>query len=161
MGCRGLHIALSNEQTARLTAAKHDADALEIIRAIEEEWDEPHLQETDKSWDAMHRCLSDGSLNVQGGEYPLNRCVLGGRQLYYGGDHVISFVPAHEVVDVAETLKHVTESLFRERFFALAAYEGPKDEDDFEYTWAYFEEVREFYARAATEQRAVAFSVDQ
>jgi hypothetical protein len=156
-----LYLALSDEQTTRLTSAKRDADVLEILRTFEEEWDEANLQETDKSWDAMHRCLSDGTLKVRRGAYPLNRRVLGGRQLHRGRAYIVSFVPATEVADVAAALKHVTKPWLRERFFALTTYQGPQDEDDFEYAWAYFEEVHEFYTKAAGEQRAVVFSVDQ
>jgi len=34
-------------------------------------------------------------------------------------------------------------------------------EQDFEYTWAYFEGVREFYEKAAAENRWSIFTVDQ
>jgi hypothetical protein len=37
------------------------------IEAIEEAWDLDHLAESDKAWDAIHRCLTDGQLDAGGG----------------------------------------------------------------------------------------------
>ena len=102
-----------------------------------------------------------GTLDPKGGDYPLNRCVLHGRQLYGGEDYIISFVPANEVPDVASALQPLTKEWCREKFSALTGYEGPQDEDDFEYTWSYLEEVRGFFRKAAGQTRAVIFSVDQ
>jgi hypothetical protein len=47
------------------------------------------------------------------------------------------------------------------RFAALKQtdYEGGGDDGAWEYTWAYFEELREFFKRAAAANRAVAFNV--
>ena len=36
-----------------------------VIEEIEEAWETPFVAETDKAWDAMHRALSDGSLDVE------------------------------------------------------------------------------------------------
>ncbi len=161
MSCRGVYFSLSDEQVSRIMAARTDDQVLEIVEAIEEDWDEDHLLEVDKSWDAMHRCLTDGTLDPKGGDYPLNRCVLNGRQLYSGEDYVISFVPANEVPDVAAALQPIAKESCREKFFALTDYEGPQDEDDWDYTWSYLEAVREFFQKAAGQTRAVIFTVDQ
>ncbi|NLE56808.1 MAG: DUF1877 family protein, partial [Planctomycetes bacterium] len=40
-------------------------------------------------------------------------------------------------------------------------YEMDLSDQDFEYTWAYFLEVREFYQRAAGRGLATVFTVDQ
>jgi hypothetical protein len=37
-----------------------------VVEEIEEAWESPF--ETDKAWDALHRCLSDGTLDVTSGE---------------------------------------------------------------------------------------------
>jgi hypothetical protein len=38
-----------------------------LIEEIEETWEEPFVVESDKAWDAIHRCLTDGSLLYAGG----------------------------------------------------------------------------------------------
>jgi Domain of unknown function (DUF1877) len=57
----------------------------------------------------------------------------------------------------------VTREWFHQRFQTLPAhgYDGSTDEDDFEYTWHWFQELREFFRRTAAEGRAVLFSADQ
>ena len=105
MACRGVHFALTAEEEARLVDEFHTADELrDILAEIEEHWDSEWLQETDKAWDAMHRCLTDGSLLYVSGEYPLNHCICGGRQLFRGRNYTVSYVSAPQVKDVASAL---------------------------------------------------------
>lgn len=163
MACRGVFFALSPEDEAKLLAA-HDSDAVvEIVtEEIEGRWDEEWLQEVDKSWDAIHRCLGDGSLRT---DQPgvTAKAVLGGRQLSARTDWIVSYLDAGDVMRVTEALRAIDNAAFRGRYFALARsdYEGEIGEQDFEYSWAYFEDMRGFFARAAGAHRAVVFSVDQ
>jgi hypothetical protein len=164
MGCLGVHFALTREQERRLLAAEGDEVVLDIIEEIEEdEWDPEYAQESDKAWDAMHRVLSDGTLTPQGGEYPLNRTILGGQQLYEGDDHLICFIPAAEVKDIAAALSGITEEWFGDRYFRIDAddYGFPVNDEDFQYTWNWFQQVRDFYQRAAAIGRSVIFSASQ
>ena len=63
MGCRGVHFALTNEEAERLLAAAASGDAVDYLEEeIEEQWNEDWLVETDKAWDVIHRCLTDGKL---------------------------------------------------------------------------------------------------
>jgi hypothetical protein len=160
-GCRGVFVALTYDQIASLVGIRTDWEMLEQVREVMEACFPHRSLGCDKSWDAMHRCLSDGTLNPTGGSYPLNRCVLGGVQLYEESGCIITFVPPNEVKDVAAALPSVGKLEMRKRFFALKGYEGPQNEDDCEYTWAYFEEVRDFYAKAAQEKLGMIFFVDQ
>jgi uncharacterized protein DUF1877 len=164
MACRGVYFALTDEQTKRLLAAPSDEGRLEIIEEIEEDgWEEAYGQETDKAWDAIHRCLSEGSLAVTAGSYPLNRCVLGGRHLYEGENYIIALVQPHEVKDVASALAAIDQDWMRARYSALAStdYAMFVSEDDFDYTWGWFQELRAFYQKAANAGRTVIFTVDQ
>ena len=71
MACLGVHFALTAAQEKKLLSAgkKDDADLeMEIIEEIEEGWDEEFTFESDKSWDAMHRRLSNVALNVTEGD---------------------------------------------------------------------------------------------
>ena len=164
MSCLGVHFALTPQQEQRLLAAERDEAVHEVIEQIEEEeWDAEYVQESDKSWDAMHRVLADGTLEPGGGEYPLNRTVLGGRELYKGIDYIVCYVPAEEVKDVARALLDVTEEWFRERYWCISHcdYDGHLSDEDLEYTWGWFGDVREFYQRATAANRAVIFTADQ
>lgn len=165
MACRGVHFAITNEEAQRLrTAAGNDAQVLSIVQdEIEEAWDEEHLCQTDKAWDAIHRCLTDGTLKNDKKSYPLNLCILGGEQLHRGDGYIISLVAPEDVKQVSNALEPITKEWLHSKYLAIDAkeYGLNLDEQDFEYTWDYFEGVREFYQKSANEGRWVIFSVDQ
>ena len=75
MGCLGVHFAISAEGAEQLLAANDDAELVAIVDEIEDEWELVH--ETDKAWDALHRCLSNGTLHSGEGDAPLNRVLFG------------------------------------------------------------------------------------
>ena len=158
---RGVHFAVTPTQARELLAAKSDRKLMALIEAIEEAWDKAFLVESDKAWDAIHRCLTDGSLLYVSGEYPLNHCICGGRQLHRGHDYTVSFVSTRQVKDVAAALPKVTKAWMRKRYARI----DPKEyiemgDEDFGYTWANFLDVRRFYKKAAQAGRAVIFTVD-
>jgi len=163
MACRGVLFAITQEEAQRLQAAcGNDTAVLSIVQdEIEEAWDETHLCQTDKAWDAIHRCLDDGTLAT--GKSLLTLCILGGEQLHKGDSYIVSLLTAERVKQVAKALGPLDEAWLRDRYFQI----DPNDyalqlcEQDFEYTWAYFEGVREFYEKAAAENRWTIFTVDQ
>jgi len=113
-------------------ATSDDAQVRDFLEELEMgDWDgEPLDCETEKAWDAMHRCLSDG---------------------------------AAEVVQVASALETVDETWMRQRYDRIdpTNYQGFLDDEDFEYTWYWFTQVREFYRQAAEAHRPDIFTVDQ
>ena len=48
---------------------------------IEEGWEDGFVFELDNSYDALHRSLTDGTLDAGGGEFPLNAVVYGRESL--------------------------------------------------------------------------------
>jgi hypothetical protein len=164
MACRGVHFAITNDQLQRLLAASSDDDVLEVMQEdVEEAWEEEWLRETDKAWDAIHRCLTDGKLGFGNGSFPLNAVVLGGKQLYRGEDYIISLVEPKSVLLVAEALDAVDREVLRQGYERIAQtdYDGEIGEEDFEYTWHWFKELPGLFCKAAAAKRAVVFSVDQ
>lgn len=166
MGCLGAHFSLSNDDVERLCAFDQSERVCYLHEVIEEEFfaHQPERKaESGKAWDAMHRALSDGELTWDGGTYPLNHVILGGRLLYTGDDFIMVLKTPHQVRDVAEALPKITEAVFRERYFAIDAgsYGLPLSEEDFHYTWDWFQVVRDFWLRAALERRYVLFTADQ
>lgn len=163
MSARGVHFALTSAQEKALLAAKSDRKVMALVEELEEEWDKPFVVETDKAWDAIHRCLTDGTLLYVSGEYPLNHCICGGRQLYRGRGYTVSYVAAAQVMDVAQALAKITKAWMRQRYDKL----DPDDYDevemgdeDFTYTWSNFLDLRKFFEEAAEAERAVIFTSD-
>jgi hypothetical protein len=162
MSARGVHLAVSPAQEERLLAAKSDRKLMGLVEEIEEAWERPFVCETDKAWDAIHRCMTDGSLLYVSGEYPLNHCICGGRQLFRGREYTVSYVSAPQVKDVALALAKITRAGMRKRYDQLDPDEYDEVEigdEDFAYTWENFLDVRRFYKKAAEAGRAVIFTV--
>jgi flavin-dependent dehydrogenase len=164
MACRGIHFAIDSGVMARLIAATSDDELMAVIQEeIEEKWEEEWLHQSDKSWDALHRCLSDGTLQVSNDFDPMAAAVLGGVQLYSGDDYIISLVKPENVRTVADAISKVSKESLRERYNALDPkdYDGEIGDEDFDYTWSWFEDLPAFFERAALAGRAVVFTVDQ
>lgn len=167
MSCLGVHFAITSGEAAELLAMDDEDERLEHLQEVlEETYFEkfPDLvAESDKAWDAMHRTLTDGELTWEGGAYPLNHAVLAGELLYTDSDYIMSLKSPSQVRDIAPALAGVTEEEFRRRYFQIGAssYGEAPSEDDFQYTWGWFQGVRELYARAAEEGRYVLFTADQ
>ena len=106
MSRRGVHFALTDEQASRLMDTP-GADNDFLMAFVEEGeegpngegWDAEWVQETDKSWDAIHRCLTDGKL--EWGDSPFHKCILGSDNLYKGRDYIMNFLSPEEVKQVA------------------------------------------------------------
>lgn len=160
----GVHFALSAKDTSRLL--KFD-DPDELVEFITEDLEERYLEndswsfESDKAWDAIHRSLTDGRLLYESGPFPLAYAVLGGRPLDAGEDYTACFVNSSQVMEVTEALQKVTKEWMQQRYSTLSQTDyGFVSEEDFDYTWVNFEELRGFFAKAAKAGRAVLFTTD-
>ena len=164
MACRGVHFALTVEEREQLLAlVETQGDVIGFIQEdIEEQWDTEWLCETDKAWDAIHRCLTDGTLSAEDST-PFHWCVLNGSQMYVGDDYIVSFIDTPMVKQVATAIGPITESEFRTRYRKIdpTDYGVPLSDEDFEYTWSYFTELQDLFRRAADASRSVVFTVDQ
>jgi hypothetical protein len=159
-----VHFAIEPALMNRLLDAKSDAAVLEILqKEVDQPWEESWLHQSDKSWDALHRCLSDGSLAIPKKFEPLAAAVLGGEHIYGGDDYIIAVVRPERVRSVADALAGVTHEWLRKRYDALSPrdYDGDIGDEDFEYTWNWFQGLPDLFARAASAGRAVIFTVDQ
>jgi hypothetical protein len=167
MSFLGVHFALTEKEAEHFRSLDDEQGRLSHLQEVIEEQYLSHAKqfsaESDKSWDAMHRALADGQLSWDGGDYPLNHVVLAGELLYTDSDYIMSLKTPQQVRDIAAALPAVTEAEFRRRYFAIDAkiYSTPLSEEDFGYTWEWFQGVRELYIRAAKEGRFVLFTADQ
>jgi hypothetical protein len=163
MGQLGVHFALDASQRDRLLAASSDDEVRAAVAAIEEAWDKDHVGESDKAWDAIHRCLTDGSLDDEAGEFPLSHVIIGGKHLHEGEEYIVCFVTDEEVKAIAKALLPITRETMKGWYFTLLDkddYEGEIGDQDFGYTWDWFENVRELFLRASINGRSVIFTVD-
>jgi hypothetical protein len=166
MAARGVHFALSDTEVKKLQSRKTDEDRLAYVQEeIEETFFETRrhdLAETDKAWDAIHRCLTDGTLGGRSGQ-PLEIVVLGGRSLYAGDDYIMVLKSPEQVQAVVPLLEAITEESFRAAYDRIdpGDYDGEIGDDDFGYTWESFVDLRELWRRAAEGERSVLFTVDQ
>jgi hypothetical protein len=166
MACRGVFFALNAAQREKLLTLETDQERLDYLQEeIEAAWDEKHLLQTDKAWDAIHRCLTDGSLAIGPDLNPLGKVILGGTQLYSDTQsYIINLVEVHHVPEVSAALKTVTKEWLKGRYEGLRNTDYPQEfisDQDSEYTWDWFSGIPEFFARAARENRCVIFTVDQ
>lgn len=170
MAALGVHFALTAEDVSALRGFDSDEERLDYIQeVIEEEYlspdrsDNPHASESDKAWDAMHRVLTDGRLTWEGGQYPLNHTVLAGELLYFEPDYIMSLKSPEQVKDIANSLEQIDHEDFRSRYYAIDSndYGFPLTDEDFEYTWEWFQNVRKLYRVAAETERYVLFTADQ
>ncbi len=163
MGCRGVFFAITAEQAEALEAAGDDDEVLARVDEFESAWDTDNLAECDKAWDALHRLLTDGSLEFGGGSEPLRHCVLGPTQLHEGDDYIVSLVPTEKVKEVAAALMDIDRPWFNEQYRSVVPrdYAPEYGDEDRDYTWTWFETVRDLYQKAAQRERAIVFTVDQ
>jgi hypothetical protein len=163
VGCRGVLFAIDQDEIRALRQATSDKEIRAFVATVEERWDERFLAQTDKAWDAIHRCLTDGTLAGGNGSFPLNHCILGGEEFHHGDEYVVTLTEAREVPAVATALQQVTEAFMRQAYDQLdpADYGPTWSEEDLEYTWDWFQEVRDLWSRAAAAKRAVIFTVHQ
>lgn len=165
MACLGVHFALTPSQEKKLLDAekKEDGDlVMEIVEEIEEDWDEEFNFESDKSWDAMHRCLSNGTLNADEGEYPLNIAIFGGRYLPSEENYFVMYIDSKQVKDVSAALSKIDLKWLTERYWKMSDdYQDEKSEEDLEYTWENLQKMQKYFEKVATTNRSVIFTVDQ
>jgi hypothetical protein len=167
MGCLGVHFALDEDTVNALKFQPSDTARLEYL---EQEIEEVYLDdqkewtaETDKAWDAIHRTLTDGKIAWDNGRFPLSHVILGGEVIYELDDYIMSLKTPVEVKEIAKALRALTEDEFRKRYFLIdpSDYCFPVNEEDFEYTWSWFQGVRELFSRAANADRYVLFTASQ
>lgn len=160
----GMHFAISYDQAMKLLKCGSDEALAEMVgEEIEEVATEDNSFGTDKAWDAIHRCLSNGTLDVRQGARPLNMAIFGGNILNKGQDYFVVLLTPTEVKQVADALGQVTEDWMKKKYFdqKFPDYAGEKSQEDWEYTWGSFDGLPQFFTNAATRKQHVIFSVDQ
>jgi Domain of unknown function (DUF1877) len=168
MSCLGVLFSISDKAVLKLQSFDSDYDRLDYFQLeIEEQilLKEPkRFAELDKAWDALHRSLTDGKLFFENGIFPNNSIVLGGVQLYLeDDDYIMSLKSPQKVQEIARVVNKIRKEDLRKGYDCInvASYGVELSDDDFEYTWAWFEKSIAFWQKAAEEKRHVLFVADQ
>jgi predicted N-acyltransferase len=161
MGQLGVHFAISSDQAEALKSVDDDDSLMALVEGIENDWE--NAFETDKGWDALHRCLSDGTLDGEGGEPPLNQVFFGGEMLNQDDDYFVVLTTPKQVQAIAKALAKVDAAWLKKRYWSLdfPDYDAEKSEDDLQYAIDQFAGLPEFFAKAAKAKQYVVFTVSQ
>jgi hypothetical protein len=159
---QGIHYALDKADQTVLEEIQTDAGLFSLMEIIARCFKE-RCQVTDKAWEAIHRCLTDGKFEY--GQTPLHQCILCSDNMYEGQPETwyIGYNHPEEVKEIAAAIQSITKSWMRNQYSAIdpADYArscvGLLSEEDFEYTWRWFLPLRAFYRRAAEKNRGVLF----
>lgn len=121
------------------------------------------VAELGKAWDALHRSLTDGDLAFDNGDFPLNHVILGGEVLCNNENYIIVLKTKEQVAIIADAVSKLSKEELSKKYFLLDPdkYDGSMTADDFDYTWQWFEDSKNFWQKAAEENRSVLFTVDQ
>ena len=167
MACLGVLFSIDQTTVDFIEQLSTEQERIDYTKeVIEEDYfqNQPRwVAELDKSWDALHRSLTDGQLAWDNGEYPLNHVIFGGKLLCANGGYIIVLKSKEQVTEIAKAVNQLTKRSLRARYFLLdpEEYDGEIGEEDFEYTWQWFEDSKAFWQKAAAENRSVLFTVDQ
>ena len=167
MGCLGVLFSLDEITVIKLKSFRSDEERLDYLQEdIEENMmsNEPErYAEFDKSWDALHRSLTDGKLEWSNGSFPLNHVILGGEVIYHEDNYIMSLKTPEQVEKIAEAVIKISEKDLRNGYDKINSdeYGSELTDDDFEYTWDLFQNSFEFWNKAASEKRYVLFTADQ
>ncbi len=177
----GMHFLLTEDQRQKLEACEDDNSRIHLVTEdIEENTPEEDYLFLDKAWDAIHRCLGEFPPNTPWfypvrpalgrfalpevpGSNPLKLCVLGGKRLMDDeSKYFIRLIEPAEISDISIALGRMDKPTMYERYFRHCEGAWPEyGEEDFEYTWEYFEELRSFFLRVAAQKRPVVFTASQ
>ncbi len=167
MACLGVLFSLDKEAVDTLKAFESDEERLLYLQEeIEETYFEKYpekIAELDKSWDALHRSLTDGKLEWENGTFPLNHVILGGELIYDEDDYIMSLKTPEQVSQIASEIEKIDEDTLKKGYENIDTkdYGFSLTDEDFEYTWNWFSGSKDFWKQAAEENRYVLFTVDQ
>lgn len=163
--------AMTAEQLEKLESFAGTDDKIEYWDS--ECYSDESYCDLDKAWDAIHRCLGayppgveffEDELVQANGTYPLKRAILGGRNLVTDGDYswIIRLIEPHHIAELVEALEPIDEAWFSGKYWTHCRDAWPEyGEEDRQYTWAYFQEARDFLRRHVGTGHSILFMADQ
>lgn len=166
MAGSGAHIILGREDAKQLFGKSDDASVRTFVTGLRgsRKHRESHLiLDIGSTWDPIHRCLTDGTLEPEGGEFPLNHCILGGRRLHKGPGFEAVLIRPDIVPHVAESMHHMKRQDLHGKYFSIDAanYGQAPSEQEFDKVWLMLQQIRKLFEDAAMDRCAVLFTVER
>ena len=132
---------------------------LDELRTSREMKDSGRVLDLGTTWDALHRCLTEGELDPAGGDFPLNTVILGGKQLHRGDDYTAVLIRPDMTTFIDQALRDIEEDDFRQKFMNLpASYTQPRGEKEFMEIWLQLQNLKVFFEAASENMEAVVFT---
>ena len=120
MACLGVLFSLDEKTVSKLKSFKSDEQRLDFLQEDIEETimnNEPErFAEFDKSWDALHRSLTDGKFEWTNGTFPLNHVILGGQQIYHKDDYIMSLKTPEQVEKISFAIEKISREDLRKGY---------------------------------------------
>lgn len=169
MSCLGVLFAVPEEVVGHIRSLPMRERPGYISEELEDLYFEDYPERTaelDKSWDAIHRALTDGSLCFDCKDYPLGGVILGGELLYFDGreydDYIITAKPPLMVAELAKELEKLTAKQFKRGYDQIDdTYPDELSKEDMEYSWEYLQDAIPFFRFASQHGLWVLFTADQ
>lgn len=164
MSGEAAYLVLTRDDAKQLFGQKED----EAVRRVVEELCQSPKHVSDglvlncgTHWDPIHRALTEGRLDPQDGDFPLDHCVLGGRQLHNGEDFDAILIRPDIVPHIAAALHDIKREEFFANYMAIDAADYGKEptEAEADQVWGTLKLIRQMYDGAAVEHAAVVFTV--
>lgn len=160
---QGFLILIDREDAKKLFAQKESEGIRKFVEQLTQSKEYRSAQrvlDLGTHWDGIHRCLTEGTLDPEAGEPPLNQAVLGGKRVMSTDDYVVSFVRPDMTPYVAEALADVRYEDFYKKYFAMSPTDYGREltEKDFERIWVTFRQLVDFYESGALDLSAMAFA---
>lgn len=162
----GAYIILTREDAKQLFAQKEDEAIrkfVEQLRQSPKQRDIGLVLECGCDWDPIHRALTEGKLDPDDGEFPLDHCVLGGRQLHSGDGFDAILIRPDVAPHVAGALNDLRRAEFVEKYMAIAPADYGKEpsEPEADRVWSTLKLIRQMFDDAAIEHAAVVFTAER
>ena len=169
MSCLGVLFAVPEETVEHIRQLPMNERPVFISQELEDEYFEDYPERTcelDKSWDAMHRALTDGTLCFDCKDFPLGGVILGGELLYFDGeehdDYIITAKPPLMAAELVKRLEKLSKAEFRRGYEKIDdTYPDETSKEDLEYTWEYLEDAVPLFRYAEKHGLWVLFTADQ
>lgn len=153
----GLLVVLHRDRAKEVFGSRDPSRLMQVLEDIVSSAGDSDVVSCDGHWKILHRVLGDGSLTPDGGDLPLNQCVLGGRPLDAGDAMTVRLVRPDMVVHIATALAQLTSTDLESRFETAVAAADSAEEANLEIVTLLVDRLRSIFEAAARDRAAVAF----
>lgn len=162
----GAYIVLTREDAKQLFAQKEDEAVRKLVEQLRQSpkhRDSGLVLDCGSDWDPIQRAVTEGKLNPDDGDFPLDHCVLGGRQLHSGEGFDAILIRPDIVPHVAAALHDLRRAAFVENYMAIDAadYGREPTEPEADRVWSTLKLIRQMFEDAANEHAAIVFTVER